>query len=808
MPHSVAVVCLAVVACTCALAANTDVEQDRGQIRGRVVRLDGSGIEGATVLLNETTTTVMTDRDGGFSFHGAVAGSYSITVTLGEHAITIRDVVVAAGQTTTLQEQVDWHLGFSETLTVAVTSRRSERLVEAPASVTKVTAGEIAQRASHGQLPKLVEFAPGAQLTQGGLYDFNLNARGFNSSLNRRVAVLVDGRNPAAAFFDAQEWAAAAFPLDDLESVELVRGPSAALYGANASSGVLNLVTKAPRSSRGGLVRASFGQLGTVNLDARWAGALGSNWFGKVTGGTRRSGDFVVSRRGHAEYSVPCGAGVTVNCLPQEAVVPPRIDDDDVQFAAARVDGYFRRGMVLSLEGGLSHVAGPVVQTGVGRTQITDVKRPWARVNLNLDHANVFMAYTGRLAPGQLSLASGTNSALTSHTFQFEGQTERSVAANRVLVVVGASATVERVDSFDETLQRQSLMFEPVRSNREALFGQLDWKVTRRLRLVLAGRGDFSSLHDFQFSPKSAVVYAPSPSHTARLTYSAAFQAPNYSELFLQADAAPPVNLAGLNAFCAPFAIDCGFGPTRVLALGNRDLALEKTHTFEAGYKGLILRRALVTIDYYRSRASSFLTDLLPQLGTPLGRINPNFGPWQAPPGLPEAVEAQIRAAAPAILSNNVDGSNILAAASYTNYGEVDTQGIDLAASYALAGGWRGALTYSWFDFSIRNPVPGLDRLVLPNSPGSTVGGSIGYSRGRFEGDFAVRWVDTFRWAVGPFQGDVEAYATADLTASYQLPRGLMVGLNIANLFDDQHWETFGGDILRRRALVTVGYGW
>jgi outer membrane receptor for ferrienterochelin and colicins len=795
--------------CTVTLAVAGQAGQGHdGRIEGRIVRPDSIGVEGATVLLDVAQTSVITSREGRFAFDAVRAGTYSITVTLGEHAVTLQGVSVVAGMTTTIEETVDWDIGFTNALTVRATSRRSERIVDAPAPVTLVTAAEIAEKASHGQVPKLVEFAPGAQIAQGGLYDFNLNTRGFNSTLNRRVAVVLDGRDPAAAFFGAQEWAAVGFPLDDLASVELVRGPSAALYGPNASSGVLNMISKEPRFSRGGLVRATFGELGTANLDFRWAGSLGGRWYAKALGGMRQSGDFFVSRRNAAEYSVPCRPGISTDCLPQEAVVPERIDDDDVFFGGARADRYFANGTALTMEGGLAHVAGPVVQTGVGRTQLTDVKRPWARINFNASHANLFVAYTGRDAPGQLALTSGTNSTLTSHTIQFEGQTDRSFRQDKVRIVVGASATVEWIDSFDDSLQRQSLLFEPIESNQQAVFGQVDWKVLPRLRLVVAGRGDFSSLHEFQASPKVSAVYTVAPGHSLRITYNEAFQVPNQSEFFLQADAAPPVNLAALNAFCRPYGVDCGFGATRVLALGNETLELEKIRTLETGYKGLIAQRALLTFDYYRSRASNFITDLLPQLGTPLGRINPNFGPWQAPAGLPDAVEAQVRAAAPAILSNNLDGSNILAAASYANYGRVDTQGADVGFNCMFPAGWRGSFAYSWFGFDSHNAVPGLESMVLPNSPEHTLSVGAGYSRRRLETNFALRWVDAFRWSVGRFQGNVESYSSADLTATFKLTRHVLLGLNVTNVFDDEHWETFGGDILRRRALTSIGYLW
>jgi outer membrane receptor protein involved in Fe transport len=797
------------VICVWQLGANLNAaQQSTGRIEGRIVRENRTGVEGATVVLSPSQASAISGPNGEFTFDGLSAGSYSVTATLGEQVVTLTEVRVTAGQTATVAEIVDWDVGFTETLEVTATSRRPERIVEAPASVTKVTEGEIAEKAAHSQLPKLVEFAPGAQVTQGGVYDFNLNARGFNSSLNRRVAVLIDGRNPAASFFGAQEWAAVGLPLDDLAGIELVRGPSAALYGANASSGILNITTKEPRYSRGGAVRAAFGQLGTANLDFRWAGALGGDWYGKVLGGVHQSGDFFVSRKGAAEYTVPCGSGVTTNCLPQESIVPARLDDDNSMFSSLRADKYLPNSTVLTMEAGLGHVAGPVVQTGVGRTQVTDVSRSWARFNVNGNHFNVFTAYTGRDAPGQLALSSGTNSTLTSHTLQIEGQTDRSFAGNRVQVVGGASAQIDRINSLDKGIGRQSLVFEPIRSNQQALFGQADWRVAGGLRLVLAGRGDFSSLHEFQFSPKGSAVYTIAPGHSVRITYNEAFQVPNYSEYFLQADAAPPANLTPLNGLCLASGVDCHFGPTRILAVGNRNLEVEKTRTLEEGYKGLIAGRALLTVDYYRSRASNFITDLLPQLGTSLGRINSDFGPWQAPAGLPPAVAAQIRAAAPAILSNNLDGSNILAAVSYTNLGRVDTQGVDLGLNAALPAGWHSSFAYSWFDFTIHNPVPGLDAMLLPNSPDHSVNVGAGYARGRFDADFNFRWVDAFRWSVGPFQGDVPSYTTADLTANYDLPRGLTLGINVANIFDDAHWETFGGDVLRRRALVSIGYRW
>ncbi len=798
------------------LAAAPILAQGHGRVEGRLSRANGAGVGGVSVVVNEAGLAQLTDNNGDYRFSTVPVGTYSVTFTLGDNAATEEGVEVAAGSITRLDKAVDWEISFAETITVTSASRRVERIVEAPAAVTLVTAQEVERQAAHGQLPKLLEFTPGAEVTQSGIYDYNLNTRGFNSSLNRRVATIIDGRDTSIPFLGAQEWAAIAFPLDDLQSLELVRGPSAALYGANASSGVLNLVTKAPRYARGGHLRLTGGELSTLNADLRWAGGLGSDWYAKLIGGYRSHGTFTVSRRGFAEYAVPCPA--PVDCLPQEAVGLNPFDDDEIFFGGLRFDKYLANGSSLTFEGGQAAIEGPVIQTGIGRVQLADVERPWARFNFNTDHWNVLGVYTARDAPRQTALAAGTNLALDTERIGVEVQGNWALG-DKGRVVGGVSYTEEDIDSADPRTGRQTLLFEPVDADKQAVFAQLDWQVAEKVKLVLAGRYDDSSLHDAQFSPKGSVVFSINPNNTVRLTYNEAFQVANYSEFFLQANAAPPVNLSFFEAACAPFGISCGFapGPTRVLALGNKDLELEEVKTFEIGYSGILGGKAFLTVDYYNSENTNFITDLLPQLGTSLGRINNNFLFYRPPAALPAPAAQALLAAIfqaiqlnplLAVLSNNLDGTPILAAASYTNFGDVDTQGADLGLNYYFGDGWNFSFSYSWFDFDIQSADPTLRNILLPNSPETK--GSVGvvYTADRWDGSASARWSDGFRWAVGPFQGDVDSYTTVDLVGNYVVNDAIKLGLNVANLFDDEHWESFGGDLLGRRALGSVTFSW
>jgi outer membrane receptor protein involved in Fe transport len=88
------------------------------------------------------------------------------------------------------------------------------------------------------------------------------------------------------------------------------------------------------------------------------------------------------------------------------------------------------------------------------------------------------------------------------------------------------------------------------------------------------------------------------------------------------------------------------------------------------------------------------------------------------------------------------------------------------------------------------------------------VAAGISYAVDKWDFAFDLRWVDDFRWAVGPFQGDVEAYTTADIRGNYYFNDRIGVGVNVANLFDNEHWESFGGDLLGSRALANVVVKW
>lgn len=807
--HRIAGLCLSF---TALLAAGALRAQEPGSIAGRVLDSEGRGLPGVAVTAAGAAAEAVTDGRGGFTLAGLAPGSYDLELTLREHVAEERGVAVVAGAATPIEIRVDWPIVFADTLTVYSAARRAERIVEAPAAITLVPQAQIDREATHGQIPKLLEFTPGAEVSQGSLYDFNLNARGFNGVLNRRLPMLVDGRDTAVPFLGAQAWATHAFRIEELASAELVRGPGSALYGADAFNGVLNVVTRRASDSQGGAARLTLGDLATRKVGVRWAGAVAGDRYLKITAGYQESDLMSLSRdpaSGGPEYQ-PCGPQRARDCLPPEAA-PLFQHDLAIEDASVRLEQPLGAGQLLTVEAGLTQVEGNVNQTSIGRTQILDSELPWFRADWSAPHWNL-LAYYNSGKFDFASLASGQTAHLANQDYQIEMQGNVGLADGRGRLVAGASLRGEEIDT--ATGGRQSLLFAPRNEDFQGLFAQLDWAFGDSLHAVLAARLDDSSLYDSQFSPQASLVWAATPEHTLRTSYREGFLVPSYSNYFLAAPVAPPADLSPFEAICALASVSCGFGsPVPVLGLGDPAMRVETISAVELGYTGVLGRRAFVTVDLYRNEIDDFVTDLIlrfqPELG---GNINSTFGAYAPPASLPgplqELLLQQLQLGLQDqffFLTNAPDGSPILAPVSHTNFGRVRSEGAEVGFHYS-GERWRGDLAWSRFDYEVERELAASP--LVPNTPPDQVSAGVSYLGERFDASLRLRHAESFRWNGGGVAGPVPAYDVVGLNGNWMIDESWQVGLDVANLLDEHHYQSFGGDRLRRRALAYVRFGW
>jgi outer membrane receptor for ferrienterochelin and colicins len=833
-----------------------------GTIRGTVtIRDDRSGLSSVTVTVVGTPLVATSRLDGAFTIARVPTGRQTLELRRLGFAPTRAVIDVTEGETARVDVFMDAQAIRLADVIISTPSRTPERIVDAPAAVTVVPPATLAALAPLAQAPLVLSSVPGVDLTQSGMTDFNVNARGFNSSLTRRVLVLQDGRDPAIAFLGAQEWSATGTTTDDVSRIEMVRGPGSALYGANAFSGVLSLTSTAAREAVGSRVSISTGNLETRRVSVRHAGLVGERFGYKVSGAYGSSDTWALSRTRRDssdmvnEYQPATDSVVRksrearpLNGQILDSTTLAAVGDRDPissSYGALRLDYYSKADAVGTIEGGLADVRNETFVTGLGRVQVSHARRPWGRAAWAAQRLNLLAWYTGRdTREPQWSLGSGTAFLEKSSVLHGEVQYNNDLPGSRGRWIVGASSRQTRMNT-------SQTLVAPENDDRTdylySTYGQVEFDLPARLKLVAAGRWDDSDLFPSQWSPKAALVFGIDESHSLRFSVNRAFQAPSYAELFLSANAgaptASPRNLElALNGFFAtgrsigtqglPTALPWNFeAQTRVMALGNSSLDVEKIMSYEIGYKSGLRRDGYLTLDLYWNDTRDFVTDLLPN-------VNPAYPQYRyddantdvpaylnaiiaqataLPAGaISDAQRQQIIAGAQALRQNydalvaatqpllaTVNGQRALVV-SYTNAGRVTERGVELGVALPLARVLRFEGSYALFDFDVREASAGTDALLPNTAKHKGTAGLTWQAGSRTAVGASLRVVSGYSWAAGVYNGPVPAAQTLNGNVAYTVTRGLKAFMTGTNLLDERRFQIYGGSLIRRRVVGGV----
>ncbi|MDX2072964.1 MAG: TonB-dependent receptor [Alphaproteobacteria bacterium] len=152
------------------------------------------------------------------------------------------------------------NMSLAELSNVEVTSvsKKAEKETEAAAAIFVITQEDI-QRSGATAIPDLLRMAPGITVTQAGSHDWTVTARGSNDQFSNKLLVLMDGRTIYSPLFSGVIWDVQDTMLEDIDRIEVIRGPGATLWGANAVNGVINIITKNAKDTQGGLAVVSAG---------------------------------------------------------------------------------------------------------------------------------------------------------------------------------------------------------------------------------------------------------------------------------------------------------------------------------------------------------------------------------------------------------------------------------------------------------------------------------------------------------------------------------------------------------------------
>jgi iron complex outermembrane receptor protein len=502
-----------------------------GTLQGTVMDATAHGpVAGARVearVGGRLAGRVITASDGSFHLVNLAPGSYTLSIArMGYDPTNLASVTVSAGQAVPITVQL-MPRAVEINPEVVTASRRQEKALDAPASVSVVGREEVAARPSLTAVDYLTGL-PGVDVVSSGLTQHNVVTRGFNNAGSGALLVLADNRYAAVASLRINAYNFIPLTEEDLDRVEVVRGPGAALYGPNATAGVMHLITRSPFDSPGTTVTLSGGARSLLQLAARSAGTLGAGgrlgW--KLSGQYFRANDFgYVDPEEQASRAAALRAGAN----PDTLRVGRRDSLIERVSGEARLDIRTSHETTVTGSVGVNDAINNIDITGFGAAQVHGWRYQYAQVRMVRPGMFAQAFYNGSESGTTYQLRTGQ--AVVDHSRMLVGQFQQVLqpwARETVTWGVDLQRTDPRTDG---TIYGR---YEPDDLTDEAgsyLHSEthLPWA-----DLVGALRADHHSrVHGIVWSPRVGLVLHPFEGHTLRLTYNRAFSTPTSNDLFL-----------------------------------------------------------------------------------------------------------------------------------------------------------------------------------------------------------------------------------------------------------------------------------
>lgn len=207
-------------------------------------------------------------------------------IPLNLYLIIILSYLLLGGTADAIEPDADLtELSLEELMGIEVTtpSKKEESLFDTPAAVYVVTGEEI-RRSGVRSIPDALRIVPGVEVAQISANEWAVTIRGFNNSFANKLLVLVDGRSVYEPFFSGVFWDEVDTLLEDIDRIEVIRGPGGAIWGANAVNGVINIITKEAKDTEGVFVQGGGGNVEQGFVGLRYGDKAGENLFYRAYG--------------------------------------------------------------------------------------------------------------------------------------------------------------------------------------------------------------------------------------------------------------------------------------------------------------------------------------------------------------------------------------------------------------------------------------------------------------------------------------------------------------------------------------------
>ncbi len=403
-------------------------------------------------------------------------------------------------------------LSLEDLMNVNVTSvsKKPEKLSEAAAAVYVLTGEEI-RRSGVTTIPDAFRLVPGMVVGNIDSNKWSLNTRDWPSRFANKLLVLVDGRTIYTPLFAGVWWEHQDLVLEDIDRIEVIRGPGATLWGANAVNGVINIITKSAKDTQGGLVTLGGGTEEKLFGEVRYGGKAGEHaWYRVWAKSFDRDGSVDA-----AGADLPDDWSVTHTGF--------RVDWDASDADAFTVEGEYFDGQMEQILLVPVDVAPFVLRLeDTANVSGGDVLARWVRT-LDDDSELALQVYYDRTKRAE---AAGTEERDTAD-IDFQ---HRFRPSDRHDIVWGLRYRT----TADELAGSSVIWWEPAEQTDRLYSAFIQDEITltpERLSLTVGSKFEHNDYTGFEYQPSVRIAYTPSPRRTLWAAVSRALRTPDRSSV-------------------------------------------------------------------------------------------------------------------------------------------------------------------------------------------------------------------------------------------------------------------------------------
>ncbi|HUL12383.1 MAG TPA: TonB-dependent receptor [Methylococcaceae bacterium] len=464
----------------------------------------------------------------------------------------------SAAEETASSTQSLTELSLEQLLDIEITSvsKQTKRLSDSPAAVFVITQDDI-HRSGASTIADALRMVPGLQVARVDRDKWAISARGFNDVFANKLLVLMDGRSVYTPLFSGVWWDSQDTMLEDIERIEVIRGPGASVWGSNAVNGVINIITKQAKNTQGGLLSASSGNLESGTVSLRYGGRLGERTDYRIYGKyfDRDAYDNAQGKEAGDDWRAGRGGFRIDSRLTDEDSLTVQGDIFKGDSGGAPIDKPSLSPPYESLASGDQRINGANV--------LTRWKR---RLSESSDFA--LQAYYDR--NDRRSPAFGTR--FTINTFDIDFQHDFRVSDWHRVIWGGGYRYLqhETEDSFTFSLipsERSDNLFNLFAQDEITL-------IPERLKLTLGSKLEHKNTVGFQVQPSGRVLWSPDRKNSIWASVSRAVRLPTWTE-----------QDSRLNPLVAPPDLPLSPLPTLFTIQGTRKMEPEEVLAYELGYR-------------------------------------------------------------------------------------------------------------------------------------------------------------------------------------------------------------------------------